>query len=178
MARFWGFKPDKDRTVSFISHRSFKSNQLKLIEMIWTDVKTRILHQNDTLSPCPDVFSAACCQEYLIMSFLRLGVIFHNVGLWQVQPLPLICEERSRNVAVSSLGTKKKCCHVISTNQFPCISNTMIHSKTQPWNQPISTNLICWAHFCSHPTLALTSRSKIGSPGKCGFSESRVYIYI
>ena len=59
MARFWGRKPDKDRTVSFISHRSFKSNQLKLIEMIWIDVNTWILHQNDTLSPRPDVFSTA-----------------------------------------------------------------------------------------------------------------------
>ena len=36
--------------------RSFKSNQVKLLEMVWN---ARILHRNDTLSPCLDV-AAAC----------------------------------------------------------------------------------------------------------------------
>ena len=45
-----------NRIVYRHKDRLFKSNQLKLLEIIWN---ATILHRNDTLSPCLDV-AAAC----------------------------------------------------------------------------------------------------------------------
>ena len=100
--------------------RSFKSNQVKLLEMIWNDMKCK------DSSPKWYLKSLSWCGSGLHKSiwpylvFLRCGVgrrwmfqhcgnakkfqriilicslKFHNAGFWHVQPLPLICEEWSR----------------------------------------------------------------------------------
>ena len=115
----------KIKTVSFISHRSFKSNQIKLIEMKWIDVKKHVFFTK--IIPWIAVWvlmQQRPCRKVSghIWSFLRFGVerrcsntvakpksfkgsfwyvpvILHNAGFWHlltIQPLPLICEERSR----------------------------------------------------------------------------------
>ena len=86
MAWFWRCKPDKDSAVSFISHRSFKANQVNLIEMRWTDVKNTDSSPKWYLKPLSwcgtDLHKSIC--SYLVFSRLQriiliCSVIFHAI---------------------------------------------------------------------------------------------------
>ena len=71
-----------NRIVYQHKDRLFKSNQAKLLEMI---SNARILHRNDTLSPCLDVAAACIRVSNHIWSFYDVAWSVDVPTLWQCQ---------------------------------------------------------------------------------------------
>ena len=88
MAWCWHCEPDKDRTVSFISHRSFKSNQLKLLEILWIDLK------NTDSSPRWYLESLSWCGSGLHKSIWSY-LVFHDLDVPTLRQCQKVSKDHS-----------------------------------------------------------------------------------
>ena len=91
-----------NRIVYRHKDRLFKSNQLKLLEIIWN---ATILHRNDTLSPCLDVAAACIRVSNHIWSFYDVAWNVDVPTLWQFQKFSNDHSDRFREIPQRRLFT-------------------------------------------------------------------------